>query len=79
SGSHVFARPPTIFPRSAVRLDRRLAAVVSLLPALGTLAAIALWIGGHGPVAVEWIVFALFYFATALGLEFVFHRHVTHK
>ncbi|KVD41151.1 fatty acid desaturase [Burkholderia ubonensis] len=79
SGSHGPARPTRISTRSTVRLDRRIAAVVTLLPALGTVAAIALWVGGYVPGAVELIVFAVFYFATALGLEVGFHRHVTHK
>ncbi|OGB22696.1 MAG: fatty acid desaturase [Burkholderiales bacterium RIFCSPLOWO2_02_FULL_57_36] len=62
-----------------VKLDQRLAAAVTLVPLLGTLAALALWIAGYGPGWVEITAFAMLYFATALGLEVGFHRHVTHK
>lgn len=63
----------------AARLDRALALIIVALPAVGTVLAIALWIAGHGPGPVEWAVFGVFYFATALGLEVGFHRHITHK
>ncbi|CAH2802718.1 MAG: Fatty acid desaturase (EC; Delta-9 fatty acid desaturase (EC [uncultured Caballeronia sp.] len=63
----------------AARFDRVLALVIVALPAVGAALAIALWIAGHGPGLVEWTVFGVFYFATALGLEVGFHRHITHK
>lgn len=62
-----------------IKLDQRLAAVITLVPTLGTLAAVALWMIGYGPGPVEIAVFGVFYFATALGLEVGFHRHITHK
>ena len=65
--------------RSVAVLDRRIALVVTLLPAVGTLAAIAAWVVGYGPGAIEWTVFGVLYVATAVGLEVGFHRHVTHK
>lgn len=70
---------PSLASDAIVQLDQRLAAVITILPTLGVVAAVALWMMGHAPGAAPLATFGVLYFATALGLEVGFHRHVTHK
>jgi stearoyl-CoA desaturase (delta-9 desaturase) len=64
---------------AVVQLDQRLAVLITMLPTVGTVAAILLWAYGYPPGSLALSFFGVLYFATALGLEVGFHRHVTHK
>ena len=61
------------------QLDQALAFVVTVIPTLGTAAALALWWAGYGPGLAQLIPAALLYIFTVIGLEVGFHRHLAHR
>jgi stearoyl-CoA desaturase (delta-9 desaturase) len=61
---------------SAMR--RRVALVIMILPALGALEAVRLWLGGAAG-RVEWLLFAAMYFAHMGGVTMGFHRLLAHR
>lgn len=64
--------------RPAVALERRLAALVVVLPALGTVAAVA-WPGAHQAPLRDGLTLAVLYVLTGLGITVGYHRLFTHK
>jgi len=61
------------------RLDQALAWVVTVVPALGSCTALALWWDDCAPGAAELITATILYIVTVIGLEVGFHRHLAHR
>ena len=59
--------------------ERVTAWISLLLPTLGAIVAVALWLGGHAPGAANLIVFAVGAVATLFGIEGGYHRLLTHR
>jgi stearoyl-CoA desaturase (delta-9 desaturase) len=60
-------------------LQKRLAFATIIIPFLGTLAAVALWIDGRPPGFSDVGLLAIMYVLTCLGVTAGFHRHFAHR
>lgn len=73
------------FPRVTLALDHLSPASVArhfgvaLVPTIGTIAAIGLWIGGIGPGVREAALLAVFYVLNIMGMEIALHRYFAHR
>jgi len=67
----------TVRPIAHAR-ERRAILVAIILPAVGAALAIPyLWV--HGSGWLDWWLFAIFYFASIIGITVGYHRHFTHR